>query len=68
MTAIPEWVRSALLTFAVTFALTLAAGPDLSQATIVAAVAAAARTALSGVLPGGSFGKTPIGSGETGDE
>lgn len=54
---IPEWVRSAVLTFAIAFALSVLEAPDLSHAALVAAAAAAARTALSGVLPGGSFGR-----------
>lgn len=69
MTAIPEWLRSVLITFAVTFG-TAVLAPDFAwtQAALVAAAVTAIRTAVSALLPGGSFGKTPIGSGETGDE
>jgi hypothetical protein len=67
MSAIPEWVRSALLTFVTTFALAITATDfEWSQSTVIAAVIAAARTVLSGLLPGGSFGSSP--SDPYGDE
>lgn len=60
MPVIPEWLRSILITFAVTFATALVApGFEFTQAAVVAAAVAAARTAVSALLPGGSFGKAP---------
>lgn len=60
MPVIPEWLRSILITFAVTFATALVApGFEFTQAAVVAAAVAAARTAVSALLPGGSFGRTP---------
>lgn len=60
MPAIPEWLRSTLITFAVTFALAVSASDfEWTQSAIVAALIAAGRTALSAVLPGGSFGTSP---------
>jgi hypothetical protein len=66
---IPEWLRSVIITFVVTF-LGLALVPDFewSSAALAAAALTAVRTALSGVLPGGSFGNKIIGSDEIGDE
>lgn len=56
----PEIVRSILLTFLATFAaIVLAPGFDFTQATVAAAVVAAVRTAVSALLPGGSFGNSP---------
>jgi hypothetical protein len=62
MPVIPEWLRSVLITFAVTFG-TAVLAPDfeLSQAALVAAAVTAIRTAVSALLPGGSFGNAPTG-------
>jgi hypothetical protein len=69
MPVIPEWLRSVILTFAVTFGTAiLAPGFEFSQAALVAAAVTAIRTAVSALLPGGSFGTSPIGTGEFGDE
>ena len=69
MTAIPEWLRSVLITFAVTFGTAvLAPGFEFSQAAVVAAAVTAIRTAASALLPGGSFGKAPAVVDEFGDE
>ena len=69
MTAIPEWLRSVLITFAVTFGTAvLAPGFELTQAAVVAAAVTAIRTAVSALLPGGSFGTPAGGGGEYGDE
>ena len=56
----PAWVRSALVTFATTFALAVAAsGFEWSQPALIAAAVAAARTAVSALIPGGGFGVAP---------
>ena len=61
--SIPEWARSAALTFGVAF-IGLILAPDFawSKAAALAATLAAARTAFSAVVAGGSFGYRPIGS------
>lgn len=65
MSAVPEWVRSTVITFVVSFALAISAsGFEFTQAALVAAAIAAGRTALSAVFPGGSFGVSPVGGAE----
>lgn len=60
MPSIPEWVRSILITFAVTFAgAVIATDFEWTQQALVAAAVAAVRTAVSAILPGGSFGTSP---------
>lgn len=57
---VPEWVRSAVLTFLTMFIITILA-EDFTWAwsALGAAAVAALRTAASGFLPGGSFGTKP---------
>lgn len=66
-----EVLRSIAITFAVTLGTALLA-PDFefTQAAVVAAIVTAVRTAVSALLPGGSFGTPPSGGGdgEFGDE
>jgi hypothetical protein len=60
MPVIPEWLRSALITFATTLALTITATDfEFTQAAALAAVVASLRTTVSAFLPGGSFGRDP---------
>ena len=62
MPIIPEWLRSVLITFAITFAtFVVAADFDWTRDALLAAAITAARTAVSALLPGGSFGKAPVG-------
>jgi hypothetical protein len=64
-----EVIRSIILTFLVTFGATvLAEGFEFTQATLIAAAVTAIRTAVSALLPGGSFGTPAGGGGEYGDE
>jgi hypothetical protein len=66
---IPEWLRSVILTFVFTLLVTVTAADfDWSQAAILAAATTALRTAVSALLPGGSFGNSIVGSNEIGDE
>ena len=61
MNRVPEWLRSAVLTFLATFALVvLQPDFDWSQGALIAAGIAAVRTVASALLPGGSFGTSPI--------
>lgn len=61
----PAWVRSTLITFAVTFAASLTVADFAwTQDALVAAAIAAARTAVSGLVPGGPFGVAADGGVE----
>lgn len=55
---IPEWLRSVLITFAVTLGVAVTTSDfEFTQSALIAAVVTAARTAISALLPGGSFGQ-----------
>lgn len=61
MSRVPEWLRSVILTFVFTILVTVTAVDfDWSQAAVIAAFTAALRTAVSALLPGGSFGTGPV--------
>ena len=60
MNRVPEWLRSAVLTFLATFALVvLQPDFDWSQSALVAAFVASLRTVASALIPGGAFGTSP---------
>lgn len=62
-----EVIRSIVLTFLVTFGATvLAEGFEFTQATLIAAAVTAIRTAVSALLPGGSFGAAVVATAPAG--
>lgn len=58
---LPEWLRSSIVTFFITFVVFILTPEfDWSDSALLAAASAAARTVLSALLPGGSFGVSPV--------
>lgn len=58
---IPEWLRSVILTFVFTLLVSVTSADfDWTQAAVISAFVAALRTAVSALLPGGSFGNSPV--------